>query len=571
MIFYWYPYHLITVMLSIISVSLLGYIFVHRNKTGAWYSLGILCLVLLWSIAQGLEFSVQDINYKLMFANLQYIPITVIPVLYFFLALSFSRKDHLLKKKYLPYLLMVVPLILNVLIWSDSYHGLIRQNVYFNVEGILPTIGKTFGLLMYPFAIYNFSLTAVTLIILLRSWVDKRFQYRSQAKYLFIGLLIPTCTNFLHFFGINYYNIDVTPFSFTITGLLLAYGIFRHGLFDLVPIALSHIFNEMKPGVIVYDKEFRIIDINPSATDILDLNDKKLIGQSISSAFAHVKELVNVMIQRSNGAEEIYIDSRGKRIYFEVTIIKIENDKGISLGWMAQIYDITARKIAEEQLREDKENVVLLYETAEKASLANERAFLQAQIKPHFLYNALNVIAVLCRMDPEQARELILDLSRYMHHSFDFKNIEKYIAIDEELEFIKSYVRIEQARFKDHLNVIYDIDEAEGLMLPPLLLQPLVENAIRHGIRKNKTGQSVILRIKKMTDHYYIEVEDDGIGMDTERIDLVRKGQCVGGVGLANIQKRLKMFYNTQLIIDSEPGKGTKIGLKLPIRMGEDL
>lgn len=532
--------------------------------------MGIMFLVLLWSIAQGLEFSVQDLRYKLIFANIQYIPITLIPVLYFYLSLSYSRKDAILKKKYLGYLLMIIPIILNILLWTDTYHGLFRQGLHLNTEGIVPTIGKRFGAVMLPFAAYNFSLAIVTLIILANTWMDKDFHYRDQAKYLLVGLLIPTSINFLHFLGINLYNIDMTPFSFTITGLLLTYGIFRHGLFDLVPIALSRIVNEMEPGLIVYDKSMRLIDINPSAICMLSVCEKHIIGQPVSVVFAHVPELVHVVEQRKSYKNEISYCVDNSQSYFEVTVTHIENAKGTSRGWMAQIYDITERKTAEDKLKQDKENVMMLYKTAEEISISNESAFLQAQIKPHFLYNALNVIAVLCKVDSEKARELILDLSNYMRHSFDFKNLDRYVAFEEEIEFIQAYVRIEQARFKDRLNVIYEIDNIEGLRLPPLLLQPLVENAIRHGIRKSETGQTVVIRVKNIHEHYLIEIEDDGAGMAPEQLERILQGQGSDGVGLANIQKRLKMLYGTQLLIKSRQRIGTKITMTLPKKKESD-
>lgn len=565
MSFHWYPYHLLTLVLSLISVLLIGYVFIHRHKTGAWYTIFILFLMLVWSVSQGLEFSVQNIAHKLVFANIQYIPITIIPVLYFFMSLTFSRRDHLLNKKYLLLGLMIVPVILNLLIWTDSFHGLIRQDVYLNVNGVVPTIGKRFGIVMLPFALYNFTLTAITLVVLMRAWRDKRFQYRSQAKYLFVGLLVPTSSNFLHIMGIDICNIDLTPASFTITGIILTYGIFRHGLFDLVPIALSHIVNEMKVGLIVYDQSLRIIDINHSAVWFLNIGGKHIIGQPIPVALVDVPELVHLIEQGCDCKKEIsYFACSNNRRTYEVAITQVKNNKGISLGGMAQIFDITERKIVEDGLKQDKEKAVSLYESAEKTSLSNESAFLQAQIKPHFLYNALNVIAVLCRIDSEKARELILDLSSYMQHSFDFKNLQKYISFDEELEFIKAYVRIEQARFKNRLDVKYEIDEIEGLMLPPLLLQPLVENAIRHGIRNSEHGRKVIIRAKKMSDQYHLEVEDDGVGMSPELVQAIGQARNGGGVGLDNIQRRLSMFYGTRLMIESQQGKGTKVIIKLP-------
>ncbi|WP_162862479.1 7TM diverse intracellular signaling domain-containing protein [Acetivibrio cellulolyticus] len=217
-------------------------------------------------------------------------------------------------------------------------------------------------------------------------------------------------------------------------------------------------------------------------------------------------------------------------------------------------------------LRKEKEQTVLLFKSAEEASISSETAFLQAQIKPHFLYNALNVIAAICRIDSIRARDLVLDLSSYLHHSFDFRNIERYITFDEEMDFIQAYVRIEQARFRDKLTVQYELEDTEELMLPPLILEPLVENAIRHGIRKRDGGGTVAIRVKNFLDSFMIEVEDDGVGMSSEQLEKIKtESQNAGsGVGLVNIQRRLWRLYGGQLDIQSHPGEGTKIILELP-------
>jgi len=545
MIYHWYPYHILTIILVLFSLIMLCYVYTQRHKTGGKLSVSLLALVTLWLIAQGLEFAVETLEHKLIFANIQYIPITLIPIFYFFLALDFSRKDRIPEKKSLLPLFLIIPAVLNVLLWSDPWHGLIRQDLRLITAGLFPTVGKTFGPVMIPFALYNFSLTALTLFILGRAWADRSFQHRMQAKYLFIGLLVPMTATLLHLMGIDYHNIDATPYSFAITESLLTFGIFRYGLFDLMPVALSHVFEEMKPGMIVCDREYRLTDINPSARQMLDLKEQNIVGVPVIAAFAHVPELMRVIEKGHSGTEEISYRRGTDQYYYDVTVTELDNDKGISLGWMAQIYDVTERK---------------------KESISSESAFLRAQIKPHFLFNALNVIAVLCRVDPEKARELILDLSSYMRHSFDLRNLEKYIPFEEELDFIKAYVRIEEARFKDRLNMVYEIDDTQGLRLPPLLLQPLVENAIRHGIRKSKTGRIVTLRVKNLREHYLIEVEDDGDGMTPKQTEMVLRKQNTGGVGLYNIQKRLEMLYGTQLSIESNPSAGTKVTMLLPKR-----
>lgn len=219
-------------------------------------------------------------------------------------------------------------------------------------------------------------------------------------------------------------------------------------------------------------------------------------------------------------------------------------------------------------IQKDKEKFTRLYETAEGKALIRETAFLQAQIRPHFLYNALNVIESLCYIDAAKAAETTVELSKFLRHSFDFRNLETTISFNRELEFIKAYVSIEQTRFTDKLKVEYEFDDTEGLRLPPLLLQPLIENAIRHGIRKRIGPGTVTIRVKDQPGMYRIEVEDDGIGMSEEQLEeaLSPDIKPEDGVGLSNIQRRLKMFYGTELKLESEPGKGTRATILLPKR-----
>lgn len=219
-----------------------------------------------------------------------------------------------------------------------------------------------------------------------------------------------------------------------------------------------------------------------------------------------------------------------------------------------------------EQNRRERENALQLYYAAEGQVLTKESAFLQAQIQPHFLYNALNIIAALCLLDGKKAAELIQDLSKFLRHSFDFRNLERTIGFKEELEFIQAYVKIEQARFHNKLNVTYELEETEELQLPPLLLQPLIENAIRHGIRKQGVNGTVNLRVRNLEQAFEIIVEDNGIGMTEEQIRAALSVETAGrhSVGLANIQKRLQMFYDTGLVITSTPGAGTKVTVLLP-------
>ncbi|NQX66444.1 response regulator [Paenibacillus alba] len=197
-----------------------------------------------------------------------------------------------------------------------------------------------------------------------------------------------------------------------------------------------------------------------------------------------------------------------------------------------------------------------------------EVAFLQSQIKPHFLYNVLNSIVASSYKDVERARKMITDLADYLRGSFRFSNAEERIGFAEEFSLIRTYVEIERARFKDRIRFEYDIAEAAyGLHMPPLLLQPLVENAIRHGIGDRIEGGTVTLTAEESDGKWRFVVADDGVGIAPERVKtlLERAGTDEPqGVGLRNINKRLKYEYGISLELESEPGRGTRVTICIP-------
>lgn len=197
-----------------------------------------------------------------------------------------------------------------------------------------------------------------------------------------------------------------------------------------------------------------------------------------------------------------------------------------------------------------------------------EVAFLQSQIKPHFLYNVLNSIVASSYKDVDRARKMIADLADYLRGSFRFSNADERIGFAEEFSLIRTYVDIEQARFKDRIRFEYDIAEATyGLRMPPLLLQPLVENAIRHGIGDRIEGGTVTMTAVESDGEWRFVVADDGVGISPERLKtLLERGgpDDSQGVGLRNINKRLKYEYGISLELDSEPGRGTKVTIRIP-------
>ncbi|WP_312978097.1 sensor histidine kinase [Atlantibacter sp.] len=200
-----------------------------------------------------------------------------------------------------------------------------------------------------------------------------------------------------------------------------------------------------------------------------------------------------------------------------------------------------------------------LREMADKAEL---RA-LQSKINPHFLFNALNAISSSIRLNPDTARQLIFNLSRYLRYNIEL-NDDEQIDIKKELYQIKDYIAIEQARFGDKLTVIYDIDEDVNCVVPSLLIQPLVENAIVHGIQPCKGKGVVTISVTESGSRVRIAVRDTGHGIDPDVVARVEADEMPGNkIGLLNVHHRVKLLYGEGLQI-RQLNPGTEIAFYVP-------
>lgn len=193
-----------------------------------------------------------------------------------------------------------------------------------------------------------------------------------------------------------------------------------------------------------------------------------------------------------------------------------------------------------------------------EAELKESRvAIMLSQIQPHFIYNTLGTIERMCLKNPEKAFELVRNFSLYLRGNFSELDSVTPIRFAEELKHVEYYVNIEKVRFPD-MNIEYDV-ETTDFVLPALSVQPLVENAIKHGLMRLETGGTVLVRSYETDTHFCVEVKDDGVGFDT-KLPIEEKTH----VGLRNIRGRLKAMVNGELIIESQINTGTRAVILIP-------
>lgn len=200
-------------------------------------------------------------------------------------------------------------------------------------------------------------------------------------------------------------------------------------------------------------------------------------------------------------------------------------------------------------------------ERSEKLLKDAEYKALQSQINPHFLFNSLTVIGSICRTEPSKARDLIYSLSK--HFRKNLNNSSDLVSIQDEIEHVQAYVAIEKARLDEDLQMEYRIDESINFSIPPLTLQPMVENAIKHGIYPKRGSGKVVFEIVDTGDRYRILIDDDGVGMDKSIYELISSGKAVreDSYGSANVIERMKAAYGERfkMAIRSEKNIGTSV------------
>jgi LytS/YehU family sensor histidine kinase len=202
--------------------------------------------------------------------------------------------------------------------------------------------------------------------------------------------------------------------------------------------------------------------------------------------------------------------------------------------------------------------IIELLMTKERELNESKVAIMLSQIQPHFLYNALTAITQLCDENPKKAKETTIDFSEYLRGNMDSLNEKRLISIEKELNHVKGYLNLEKAIYGKALNIVYRV-ETDDVSLPPLTIQPVVENAVKHGIGKKEGGGTITVSVCETEESYLVIVSDDGAGYDVNE----RSPDKRQHIGIDNVRQRLGQCGGTLELL-SELGKGTTATIKLP-------
>lgn len=341
--FQYITYSLLLIFSSMISIFLSWSAWKRRKVNGALYLCLLFIFVTEWSLTSALEISSTDIMMKIVYAKLSYIGMILIPPLWFLFALDYTQNQEVIKRPRV-IILFLIPLFIIYLALTNEWHGLVwpKINVIFTSQGLF--LIYQHGPAAIFSAIYSFILILAGLVLIGQNLFKTSHLYQRQAMMIFIAALIPLISNSLYIVNLYPLYFDPTPLTITISGSLIVWSIFWYKLLDIMPPAYKGLFESMKNAVVVLDSYERIMDLNPAAEKLLDL-DTYCIGMEASEKF-EMWDKISPKGQ-NDGTMDLKLDN--SETWIEVQFTSVYRS-GLFSGWIYIFEDITKRKSVENRI-----------------------------------------------------------------------------------------------------------------------------------------------------------------------------------------------------------------------------
>jgi PAS domain S-box-containing protein len=356
------PYALPSILAFLLSSTLAFYVW-RQRPTPASTAFSVLMLAIAgWSFGYTLEVAGADLPTKVFWAKFQYLPTTLIPPATLAFGLRYSAPPSWWPSRRALALLSVIPAVTAVLAFTNEMHGLIWSEVGLENTGSLVTLRVVHGAWFLIHITYNYFSVLVTAILIALAAIRSPQFYRRQALILLIATIPTWLANILRVFDLIDVPIDMTPLVFTITGMVMAWGLFRFRLFDIVPVAREAVVERMGDGVMVLDAQGRVVDMNQAAQHIVGLPSAEVLGRKATAVFGHQPGLAGLFAAMAEGQIEFTLGEEDRRRDYDARLSPLTNRAGGVTGWLAVFRDITARK-------EDERRYESLLAAAQRQSL----------------------------------------------------------------------------------------------------------------------------------------------------------------------------------------------------------
>lgn len=488
----------------------------------------------------------------ILWSDFEHVALPFVP--YFWLLMCLDYTNKLNKKRIVEVLLLSFPLLYFFLYFSNNWLHLYIKEYYFKSNGYFPVISsqKAIGFIILIALITIIGFTCN--LLYLAEYLKAPRLIRNSYQLMIIASLFPWLAIYLNIYNNSYLGIDYFSFAMLITGILYMFGIFRYNILSTIPIAAESVYRFSEDAIALTDMYGYIIDVNEKFTMYYPEYKNMSKKRKLKDFFDNHKEFIG--INHKNENISFCREIRGSKKNFSTKLIPMMSNNNIFIGDILEIKDITIYVEYQNQLK-------VIAEKALVEAEVNEISFLQAQISPHFINNTLSAISSLISRDDEKAKTLVVDLSEYLIHCY--RSQSSYMeTLSYELEAVNAYIKVVKARFGTRIQYEVNIKAPLELKMPRLILQPIIENSVHHGLQPKSIGGTVSLAVETDEKFAYFKIKDDGIGIELARIGQLLEGKDnKQGVGIINIHKRLLKHYGKGLEIESK--NGTEIRFQIPI------
>ena len=551
-----------------ISVVVAIYLLIRsRNSKGAPYFLAMLASIIIWTFGTAMESVSIDLNTMIFWSKIQYFCYCYMPVFLFLLAVKFTGNESWLDKKNKS-LLFVIPTIIILLVWTNDFHGLIRNHEVLDNSGIFPVIQKNYGLAFYILILYAYLLMIMAVVLFLHAAYREKIM-KKQAGIILVGVGILIIFNISYSLGIGpIKSYDITPALVGPAGAFITLGIFRYRLFNLVPIARAAVIDATDNGILILDFENKVIDINHSFRNLAKISDKMYFSKNVEDVCVELPDLVMACLEESIVHTEFKLNCKNEVKIYEAIFSPLTDEKKIELGRLIVVYEITEKKKVEQEYISQQTKLATIIEREKLArdlhdNLGQVLSYisLQAQGISRELSNS-GVYTVNDKLDKlvnasqaanQEIREYISNVRKTSETEYNFKlSLEKEIINFEKQTEIKVALDFQMTPNTENL--------------PPSIKRHIL-NIIKesmNNVRKHANAKNMKFILQDMENELCISIEDDGDGYD---LDALKKEDSFG----IKIMRERTNEIGGSIEFISSIGNGSEIKLHVPLKEESDI
>ena len=576
---------------SFVAIYVLVYTWRRRNMRGARPLLPLTFGILIWLVASTIEGMLIDEAARLLWINIQYIGIVIVPTAWLIFSLSFTGRRDLLSRRNIA-LLLLMPLLTLAMVWTNAWHHFFRISLELDTSGVYPIWIWNPGPGFWLHTLYSYILLFCGFVILVQAYRQSSRLFRRQIIVILLGAAVPWLANIV-FIIFPATPVDYTPIAFLISGLAIAWGIFKVGLVEVQPIIHKQVIDEMQDGVLILDEKNRILEANTAVLNVLGVTDT-IIGQPIAKALARWPELITELHGAAFTQAELSLPLDNQEIHhYQISITPLHDKKGLKTGQLIMAHEITHLKEIETSLME-------AAEAAEAASRAKS-TFLATM--SHELRTPLTAIIGYSELIEEKSEMLgyekivpqlrqigiaahslnyiignILDLSKIEAERMELSFGEFPVA-----ELIAEVVNSVQPQIEQNSNVLsVNLPEKIGVLnSDKAKLRQILLNLLGNAAKFTRSGK-IDLSVSRDNESGYFEftVSDNGEGIpDKIKTTLFEpfvqadasftRVHGGSGLGLA-ISQRFCHMLGGSIAVESALGQGATFVVKMPIQLPED-